>query len=260
MRKENAIIFDIDGTAIDSPQQKLPTERLLRAVREVEADYFLCAATGRVWTFAEPVLRGLQLRDPCIISAGTQICDPVSGRILWQVNLQSAQLDEAIAIFKQYPDFRCLYNDYDEKAYLEGGIPPKLLDIHEPVYFLEQIFVPEEIAPDIVKKLSRIEGIDCTLVVAQRPGFNDIHVTNRNATKEHAVAKLLELLSVDSANTIGIGDGHNDIHLFNAVRRKVAMGNAVAEVKAAADEIILSVGEDGFAQFLESLAVAAAKE
>lgn len=253
MIKDKAVIFDIDGTAINSPSQKQPTERLVRAVRAVEDEYYICAATGRVWSFAKPVLKGLDLVDPCIISAGTQICSPATGEIIWQCNVEQEDMDAAIAVLRHYPNYKVLYNDNDEDAYLNGGISLSDLKINEPVYFFEQIFVPQNIAPDIVAKLSDIKGIAVTMVVAQRPGFNDIHVTNRNATKEHAIAELLKILNVDRKDTVGVGDGHNDIHLFNAVERKVAMGNAVDELKDMANETIGLVTDDGFADFLERL-------
>jgi Cof subfamily protein (haloacid dehalogenase superfamily) len=251
--KTKAIIFDIDGTVIDSPSQKVSSERMNHAFRSTEAEYYMSAATGRVWTFAKPVLKSLGLEDPCIISAGTQICNPQTGEIIWQTTIDATDLQAVVGIVQQYPDFKVLYNDNDEEAYLHGGINPAELLIQEPVYFFEQIFIPKEIAPEIVSKLSEIEGIAVTLVVAQREGFNDIHVTNRNATKEHAVAELLNIIGVDKSNTTGVGDGHNDIHLFNAVDKKVAMGNAVPELKQMADEIIGDVKEDGLAIYLEQL-------
>ncbi len=252
--KNKAIIFDIDGTAINSPQQKIPTQRLIDAIRGAESSYYICAATGRVWSFAEPILRAMKLVDPCVISSGTQICDPSNGKILWQSNLETVDLEEALRIIKQYPNYMAVYNEYTEDDYLYGGTPPTELKIDGPVYILEQKFVPQRVAPEIVARLTAIEGIACTLVVAQRPGFNDIHITNRNATKEHAVDKLLTILKVDKEDTIGIGDGHNDIHLFNAVRHRVAMENSVEELKVAADEVIGNVVNDGFAAFLEKLA------
>lgn len=81
--KKHAVIFDLDGTAIDSPKQKFPSKKLINAIDRLKEKYYFCAATGRVWTFAKPVLQGLHLTDPSIISAGTQICDPVTGKILW---------------------------------------------------------------------------------------------------------------------------------------------------------------------------------
>jgi hydroxymethylpyrimidine pyrophosphatase-like HAD family hydrolase len=67
------------------------------------------------------------------------------------------------------------------------------------------------------------------------------------------VTLLKNVLNVKQENTIGVGDGHNDIHLFSAVKHKVAMGNAVDELKAASDKVIGSAEDEGFAQYLEGL-------
>jgi hydroxymethylpyrimidine pyrophosphatase-like HAD family hydrolase len=48
--KQKAIIFDIDGTVVDSPEQKMPSRRVVEAFNKKREEYFLCAATGRPWT------------------------------------------------------------------------------------------------------------------------------------------------------------------------------------------------------------------
>jgi Cof subfamily protein (haloacid dehalogenase superfamily) len=252
--KDEAIIFDLDGTAIDSPEQKHPTDRLIKAIELVKEKYYLCAATGRVWSFAKPILKGLNLTDPCIISAGTQICDPVTGKILWQKNVPEEAVNEVLAIFrKETPDNKLLYNDGTEDDYFNGGTLPEEFSVDEPVYFLEQTFVPDDLAVNIHQKLSQVHGIACVMVVAQKPGTRDIHIINKSATKEHAVMELLNMLDIQKEHTTGIGDGPNDLHLFNAVNTKIAMANAVPELKKAADQIIGEVKEDGMAKFLETL-------
>ena len=250
---KKAIIFDLDGTAVDSPVQKLPPPGLIQQIHRLKEQYYFCAATGRVWSFAKPVLQALQLTDPCIISAGTQICNPATGEIVWQKNLEQQSLYEAISVFKQYPNWKLLSNDGTEDDYFNGGVSPTEFANTEPVYFLEQVFVPDETAKEIYQKLTQIEGIAAVMVVAQKPGCRDIHVINASATKEHAVAELLKLLNVDRMDSIGIGDGYNDMHLFNAVDYRVAMGNAVPELKESADTVIKSVSEDGLAQYLAML-------
>src|SRR5436190_4584553 len=121
--KNKAIIFDIDGTAIDSPDQKLPSQRLIDAIRAVENKYYVCAATGRVWPFARHIIKAMKLVDPCIISGGTQIINPASEEILWQSNLESQDFKAALNIIKQYPDYLVIYNEYTEEDYLKGGTP-----------------------------------------------------------------------------------------------------------------------------------------
>jgi len=253
MQKEKAIIFDLDGTAIDSPGQKLPSKELVRAADNLKNEYYLSAATGRVWTFAKPVLQALGLTDPSIISAGTQICDPKTGEILWQRNIPEKSLEQVMTILQTNPDYKLLFNDSTEDDYFHGGITPKEFSHKEPVYFLEQVFVPDSVAVPLYEKLSKVDGVACVMVVAQKPGCRDIHILNEHATKEHAVGELLNMLHVENKNSIGIGDSHNDVHLFNAVGHRVAMGNSIPELKAAADVVIGSVEDDGLAQYFNSL-------
>jgi len=83
------------------------------------------------------------------------------------------------------------------------------------------------------------------------PGGNfsrtGIFVTHVKADKEHAVHELLKLTGSDKKHTLAIGDGNNDLPLFRAAGVKVAMGNASKTLKAAADYVVPSVSEDGFA-------------
>jgi HAD superfamily hydrolase (TIGR01484 family) len=231
----------------------LPSDNLIKEVERLADKYYFCVATGRVWNFAKPVLQALNLEDLSIISAGTQICNPKSGEIVWQKNLSEEALIETVSVFKQYPNWKLLYNDGTEDDYFNGGVFPSEFTNKEPVYFLEQVFVPDEIAIEIHKKLASIKGIAAVMVVAQKTNKRDIHVINSHATKEHSIAELLKLLGVDKKDTIGIGDGYNDVHLFNAVNYKVAMGNAVPELKNTADIVIKPATEDGMAEYLRSL-------
>lgn len=251
--KSQAIIFDLDGTAIDSPGQKLPSDRLIQATKNLEQDYFLCAATGRCWTYGKAVIQGLGLQDLCIISGGTQICDPRTGEVVWQKDIEPQALAKVIEIFSENGDQKLIFNDYTEDDYFNGGVLPKDFDVNQKVNWLSQSFVPDALALELHAKLIAVEGITCVMVVSQKPGCRDLHIVHERATKEHAISELLYRLGVEKQNSIGIGDGHNDMHLFNAVGQKVAMGNAVADLKAAADQVIGEVQNEGLAEYFESL-------
>lgn len=251
--KTRAIIFDLDGTAIDSPNQKLPTQRLVEVVKILKDTYYLCAATGRCWTFGRNVIQGLDLKDLCIISGGTQISDPVTGEIVWQKDITPQALEKVVEIFKTNGEQSLIFNDYTEEDYFHGGILPRDFDITQRVNWLSQSFVPDELAIKLKLEIDKVEGVTCVMVVAQKPGCRDLHVVNAMATKEHAIAELLNRIGVAKEDTIGIGDGHNDLHLFNAVGIKVAMGNAVQDLKEVADVVIDDVKEDGLAKYFEGL-------
>jgi hydroxymethylpyrimidine pyrophosphatase-like HAD family hydrolase len=66
-------------------------------------------------------------------------------------------------------------------------------------------------------------------------------------SKGYALDKLAAELGVDPASCLAIGDGRNDIEMLTWAGRGVAMGQAPAEVKAAADAITGPVWEHGAA-------------
>lgn len=252
--KKKVIITDLDGTAVDSPEQKLASARLKKVISSLEDRYYICAATGRSWTWAKDLLDDLQLKDPCIISGGAKICLPETGEIILQQNITPTALKQVVEVMLNYPDYMTLCNDYSEADFLHGNVTMRELSLPSEVYFFERVDVPELVALEIQAQLQKIPELSCILVKSQTyAGCVDIHTTHAQATKEHAIAVLLEKLALQRADAIGIGDGNNDLHLFAGVGYKVAMGNAVPALKQVADLVIDDVRQDGLAKYLESL-------
>ncbi len=254
--KYRAVVIDLDGTAVDSPQQKLPSQRLIDASKKLlDSEVEIFAATGRAESFARPLLETLPTSEYAIIAGGTRILDKKIGEDAWACLISQEKIREILAILKD-KKYGFLWNDSTEDDYLGGGWPLSDFDLNTPTYFFEVCFVPDNKAPELVRELEQIDSLTAVMVVAQRPGTRDIHIIDQYATKEHAIAKLSKLTKIPTTQMIGIGDGHNDLHLFNAVKYKVAMGNAVDDLKAAADLVIGDVKEDGLAEFFEKLAAA----
>jgi len=249
------VVTDLDGTAVASPSQKIVSSRLLLATDRLKSTGVkVCAATGRSVSFSKPVIESMKLEDPCIVAGGTKIIDPKTYEELWSCSLSVDAAKEVLSIAKKL-SYGFLWNDSTEDDYLNGGwnLNERELPNPEEVYFFEICFVPHDEVPYILEKFAHIESLALTVVVAQRPGTNDIHITNKSATKEHAIAQLSRMLNIPTSDMIGIGDGHNDLHLFAAVGWKVAMGNAVDELKEIADELIKDVEDDGLAEYFERL-------
>jgi hydroxymethylpyrimidine pyrophosphatase-like HAD family hydrolase len=66
-------------------------------------------------------------------------------------------------------------------------------------------------------------------------------------SKASAMARIADYLGVRREETIGIGDGDNDIEMVEWAGLGVAMGNATPATKAVADWVAPSVQEDGVA-------------
>ena len=98
------------------------------------------------------------------------------------------------------------------------------------------------------QELSRIQGLT---VVSSMP-YN-IELGGATTSKATALKALAEMLGLSHDNIMSFGDSSNDAQMLAAAQIAVAMGNAVEELKEAADVITLSNAEDGVAYALERL-------
>lgn len=246
--KYKAIIFDLDGTAIPALPNGTPSVRLINTLKAKKGSLYFSCATGRAWTFSKHIMRALDLTDPCIISAGTQIVDPQTGTILWQVLIDPSDVMQTVKLLLPY-SYEILVND----EYPGDGKPATSRNHDFAINYVNVQAVSMTDTTTICKKLKAVTGITCTKVHSQTPGRIDLHITHSQATKKHAVGKLCEMLEITTSETVGVGDGLNDLHLFSAVGYKIAMGNAVPELQNHADRIIDSLEHDGLAAYIEEL-------
>jgi hypothetical protein len=89
-------------------------------------------------------------------------------------------------------------------------------------------------------------------------GYHNLEFTRAGVNKGVGLHRLAEILGVDPAATMAIGDTENDLSIIRAAGIGVAMGNATDTVKAQADYITSSNEEDGVACAIEHFIPAAA--
>jgi Cof subfamily protein (haloacid dehalogenase superfamily) len=105
--------------------------------------------------------------------------------------------------------------------------------------------------------LARCEGelrgvlVDQASVARSQPYYLD--VTHPLANKGNAFSELAKLFGVPLVEIAAIGDGGNDVAMFERSGLSIAMGNASPAVQRTADFITDSNGEDGFAHAIERL-------
>ncbi len=86
-------------------------------------------------------------------------------------------------------------------------------------------------------------------VARSQPYYLDI--THPLANKGTALSAIAELLDIPLAEIAVIGDGGNDVAMFERSGLSIAMGNASPDVQHAADLVTDSNAEDGFANAIE---------
>jgi Cof subfamily protein (haloacid dehalogenase superfamily) len=78
-----------------------------------------------------------------------------------------------------------------------------------------------------------------------------LDVTHPEATKGNVVAYLSSALKVAAGEIATIGDGPNDVLMFDVSGLSIAMGNASEPVRASADEVTRSNDDEGVAYAIE---------
>ena len=77
--------------------------------------------------------------------------------------------------------------------------------------------------------------------------------TKKNATKETAIKKVCAICGIPLENITAFGDDLADIGMLKLCGTGIAMGNALPEVKSAANIVIGCNNNDGIADYLESI-------
>ena len=75
----------------------------------------------------------------------------------------------------------------------------------------------------------------------------NIEINSIQATKGKALKSLCAALDIDLKDTLAFGDGSNDLDMIRTAGVGVAMGNAVEELKQAADWVAPTNMENGVA-------------
>lgn len=239
--KYKALIFDLDGTAIETRREALPSDKLVEIVKLAQKKAHLSAATGRPWPNAKRIIKRFNLKSPCIISAGTQIIDPRTEKILWQQSLTKKQVEEVIKILSSYPYQVYFSNEHQARE----GIPAAKKKVAGPESVVYVLGVPKKEAEMLNNKVGKVKNIKSHLAGSWTKNAWDLHITHKNATKKQALEKLIQLLKVRKEDVVVVGDTGNDMPLFESAGFKVAMGNATDELKKAADYIAPSISQDG---------------
>lgn len=246
-KKFKALIVDCDGTLIVSKRDALPTSIVTEAILKASHLMHIGIATQRSIFYARPIMEQLKLTGPSVIDGGARVIDSQSFEILREELIEITDLYKVFAIIKK---FKKKYNlsfflqdgEGRDKEWTEEYIPVKPI-----VGFIPDI--KEEVADELKKELSVISNISVHKV-APWGGLFGIVIGSALATKQHGIFEVAKILKINTDDIIGIGDSYNDFPLLMACGLKVAMGNAVEDLKAIADYIAPTVEEDGVADVI----------
>jgi HAD superfamily hydrolase (TIGR01484 family) len=97
----------------------------------------------------------------------------------------------------------------------------------------------------ILDEISRWEGLELS-----NSSPSNIEINALGVSKAEAISEVCRMIGCDMSEAVAVGDSLNDLAAIRAAGLGVAMGNAQAAVKEAADVVTASNLEDGVAEVI----------
>lgn len=266
------IAFDLDGTLLTSEKQL--SERNRQALVKCAGQGIeLVPCTGRIWAGVPEFVKALPGIHYAITVNGAVVEDLANHRVLDE---RKMSLRTALEILAMAEDFRTMYDAYvGGKGYGEARFMAHMDDYGIPRVLQTMILETRQPVENLTKALtemgSRVDKINYFFddgqerlrakaaleargdVVVTSSFSNNLEINGLGATKGEAIARLADHLGLPREQTMGFGDGENDMTMMTMAGIGVAMGNAVEALKARADYVTVSNDEDGVAAALEHL-------
>ena len=238
-------MLDLDGTTIPNGKDGMPSRKVVEAIKEASKVIHVGVVTGRPYIFAKPITKALGLTGLAVLSGGAQVVDLSTEKILWQKTISLHDTHKICTFLKKIGDAAVIQNrdSFDNAVYISSAPKETLSIAIEDASYLE--------ADKIIHELKKFPAV----VAHKIPGWTKntiwLQISSVEGTKLHGIVHVAKILGIETHDIIGVGDGHNDFPLLMACGLKVAMGNAVEDLKAIADYVAPTVDEDGVAWVIE---------
>ncbi len=269
MKKINCglIVSDFDST-LTTDEHTVP-ENVKRAISEyVAAGGIFAVCTGRMLRSILPEVRSLGLKGVVVAYQGTVIADIESGQLIKKGGFTAAEAREICLALEQLNAYINVYAD--ERLYTNIPRNNKYLKLYEDITKVEAECVLSPLSEFVYKNDLFCQKTASLVSPRERKNLYEklneklggkydvtcsadvlVEVSPKADNKGSALEFLAKHYGVPLEKTVAVGDNLNDISMIKAAKTGVAVGNAVPELKAAADFVSVTNNEGALAQIIE---------
>lgn len=229
------LIIDLDGTLL--PYSDIPNTKVINSLRSLaNKNIPIIICSGRMHEGVSYYAKLLNLSFPQISDNGAKIFNPINDIVIYEANIDTNEtkkiLNQIIFLNK----------------YFFIGQSGKLLHTVENVDFTNISSITIQLscyseAEEYKEKFSN-HLISANISLGSKSEWY-INLTKKGVNKGSGIFKFCKIFGFDPKNFVAVGDGLNDISMFNTVGISVAMGQATKEVKENADLVVGSVDNNG---------------
>lgn len=250
---QKVFFFDIDGTMAQGSYIPESHKKALKELNKQGHLSFIC--TGRPFTYAKNLFGDLV--DGYITSNGRQ--GYFHDQLLYDYPLNTEQIKQFIKLCQEVQcDYAFISSEEGYVSAMSDTLFNQVCQHYPHDDFFKREWNEETIHPymfDIYYKddthFKRIqETFDGIVIFNDHKGAYSADATTINFDKGDGIKKLLSLLDKYDCETFAFGDGSNDRCMFKAVTHKIAIGNAIDELKNEASYVTKPFDEDGIVHAL----------
>lgn len=273
-RKNYRIIaLDLDGTLLNS-QKELTECSYSALLRAAEMGIHIVPTTGRFYGGMPESIRSLPFIRYCITINGAEVVDLATGEVIYKAEIPCRQAVELMEYLDKFP---VIYDCYQgNEAFMTESLKAQTDAVVENPHSRELIHRLRQPVPELkafllergqdVQKVQFFTRDEAALrylraelpekfpdILASNSLPQNLEMNHRDANKGEALLALAKHLGIPREEVMAFGDGENDLTMLQMAGLGVAMENACAEAKAAADIVAPSCDEDGVAQMIEKI-------
>ena len=268
LKKIKHIVTDIDGTLLnDYGELGLENKKLILEL--MKEDVLISLATGRLHSATNDLAKELSLNGYVISLDGAVIKEFKNDKTIFESFLKARHVKKAISISNDLlvNIVLCHSNSIYYTEY--NSLIPSLLSKYGALY--QQVSSYEEYlsgtleivcASDMKGSIKKMEerfnfpfSVGCTTSYFRSKKNENIfylEIRKAGSSKGKALERLFRHISIKPEQTAVIGDWYNDITMFQTKALKVAVANAISELRNEADFVTgKDNNEDGVAEFFE---------
>ena len=276
-RPAGIIALDLDGTLLNS-HKELSRVNLQVLEKAAAKGFAIVPTTGRFYGGMPDFIKALPFVDYAITINGAQVQDLAEQKTVYRAELPWQQ---AVSIMEWLDEFPVIYDCYVENdafmaAALKEKIDETIHDAHYRKMFHElrrpvpelKAYIKELALENLSVGVQKIQFFTAEPAVRRQimealprrfenlavssSHVQNVEINQSHANKGEALLALAAYLDVKVDNVYAMGDGLNDLSMIEAAGVGIAMENACAEVKSAADVITDSCDADGVAKAIEN--------
>ena len=247
MSKVKIIFFDIDGTLIDMTKKAISDKTVETLLRLKENGVKICIATGRA-PGSVPKFEGVDFDafltfngSYCYNSNDTILSTPIPKVDVEKMIENATKINRPISIASKD---RVVANGTDKDLSDYFGFAKQEVPVSDD---FDEVLKDEIYQMMMGGRNDEYDDILKDVENARITAWWDraVDIIPVNGGKGKGIEAILEYYGIDRSESMAFGDGGNDIEMLQTVGTGVAMGNALDNVKAIADEICGTSAEDG---------------